>query len=133
MSQDSDCRKARLLEVLRETRGIVSVACARCGVARRTFYVWLDADQDFKRSVEDVNEEAVDFVESKLLERIESGAERSIIFFLRTRGKPRGYRESGSAENDMLNRELLGMFSKAYEGKPSRFDPLAENEEGDED
>jgi|GEM_PF-2387210 len=119
---EADNRKQNLLAALREARGIVSVACARAGVARRTFYNWLDTDKDFKLSVEDVNEEAVDFVEGKLLERIEGGAERSIIFFLKTRGKKRGYKESGSGETEMLNRELCNIFSSAYSGNGSRFD-----------
>lgn len=118
----TDNRKQTLLAALRQTRGIVSVACARCGVARRTFYNWLDTDEDFRRSVEDVNEEAVDFAEGKLLERIEAGAERSIIFFLKTRGRKRGYRENGNSENEMLNRELVTMFGAAYSGKSSRYD-----------
>lgn len=117
---EADNRKQNLLAALREARGIVSVA--RAGVARRTFYNWLDTDKDFKLSVEDVNEEAVDFVEGKLLERIEGGAERSIIFFLKTRGKKRGYKESGSGENEMLNRELCNLFSSAHSGNASRFD-----------
>lgn len=130
---EADNRKQNLLAALRETRGIVSVACVRAGVARRTFYNWLDTDKDFRRAVEDVNEEAVDFVEGKLLERIEEGKERSIIFFLKTRGKERGYRENGSSENQMLNRELAKMFSKAYDGKSSRFDPLSDDEDEGED
>jgi hypothetical protein len=119
---EADNRKQTLLAALRETRGIVSLACARAGVARRTFYNWLDTDADFRRSVEDVNEEAVDFVEGKLLERIEAGAEKSIIFFLKTRGRKRGYRENGSSENQMLTRDMLTAFTSAYSGDASRFD-----------
>ncbi len=125
----ADNRKVEVLAALRETRGIISVACARCGVARRTFYNWLDTDKDFHRAVEDVNEEAVDFVETKLLERIESGAERSIIFFLKTRGKSRGYRESGSTENEMLSRDLLAKFTSAYSGTRTRFDTWLDDSE----
>lgn len=119
---EADNRKQNLLAALRETRGIVSIACVRAGVARRTFYNWLDTDADFRRSVEDVNEEAVDFVEGKLLERIEAGAEKSIIFFLKTRGRKRGYRENGSSENQMLTRDMLTAFTNAYSGDSSRFD-----------
>ncbi len=128
---EADNRKQSLLAALRETRGIVSTACARAGVARRTFYNWLDTDKDFKRAVEDVNEEAVDFAEGKLLERIEAGAERSIIFFLKTRGKDRGYRENGGSENKMISRELTNIFNRVYEGKSTRFDPLLNEEDED--
>lgn len=124
MNRDTDERKKRLLTALKETRGIVSVACTRAGVARRTFYQWLDSDEDFERSVEDVNEEAIDFAESKLLDNIEAGKERSIIFYLKTRGKKRGFREQGTGMNEMLSRELLTAFGNAYEAKASRFDTL---------
>ena len=124
MNKNTDLRKAGLLEALKKSRGIVSTACVCAGVARRTFYIWMDNDQDFRRSVEDINEESVDYVESKLMEKIDAGAERSIIFFLKTRGKGRGYRENGSHESNMLNRELAGILSSAYEGKSTRFDPL---------
>jgi hypothetical protein len=132
MRSDTDCRKVRLLEALKETRGIISVACVRSGVARRTFYQWLDRDADFLRSVEDINEDAVDFAESKLLERIDAGAERSIIFFLKTKGKTRGYSESGEKGNEMLNRQIATLFHKSYQGPTSRFDTFSDDSESEE-
>lgn len=121
-NHQTEIKKRELLAALKETRGIVAVACQRSNVPRRTFYNWLDTDEDFRRSAEDANEEAVDFAESKLMERIEAGAEKSIIFFLKTRGRSRGYKDSGNNQNEMLSRDMLAMFSNAYSGKSSRFD-----------
>lgn len=119
---DTDSRKRQLIAALREARGIVSVACSRSGIARRTFYTWLDTDSDFKRSVEDVSEESLDHVESKLLDCIDAGKERSIIFYLKTRGRKRGFSEQSNSENEMLSRSMMNLFANAYEGKSSRFD-----------
>ena len=92
----TDSRKQRLLAALREHKGIVSTACQSIGVSRRTFYHWRDTDKEFLRSLEDINEDAIDHVESKLMERIDHGSDRAIIFYLKTRGRNRGYRETGS-------------------------------------
>lgn len=43
---------------------------------------------------------------------------RSIIFFIKTRGKRRGGKESGGGESEMLNREVANIFSSAYSGMP---------------
>lgn len=122
MIRQADNRKQALLAALRESRGIVSVACSCVGVPRRTFYNWLDTDPEFLRAVEDVNEDAVDYVEGKLLERIESGSERSIIFFLKTRGRSRGYRENG--ENEMLNRDFVKLLGSNFSSNRALYDDL---------
>jgi hypothetical protein len=96
-------RKALLLQALAQTRGIISTACASADVPRRTFYNWLEGDREFRRAYQDIIEGSLDFVESKLLDMIESGSERAVFFFLRTRGRSRGYRESGEAESELLS------------------------------
>lgn len=127
----TDTRKQSLIEALRKTKGIVSTACASVGVARRTFYHWLETDPEFKRSAQDVQEEALDFVESKLMERIEAGAERSIIFYLKTRGRRRGFQERGSSENELLSNDAFARFGNAYTGETSRFDTLLAEPDSD--
>lgn len=76
--------------------------------------------------MEDTQEAAIDYVESKLMERIDSGAERSIIFYLKTRGRRRGFQESGNSENEMITRDMMTMMTNAYSGRSSRFDRLLE-------
>lgn len=88
-----DIIKKKLLECLQESRGIVSEACKCAGISRGTFYVYMNSDPEFKEEVYQINEAAIDFVESMLLRNIEGGAETSIIFFLKTKGRKRGYSE----------------------------------------
>lgn len=107
-----DISKADILSVLEEKNGIVSIACKQIGLARSTFYKWLSDDPEFKTQVDDIREVALDFVESKLFEKI-SGiqvkkgetdegkdivydvppSDTAIIFYLKTQGKKRGYIE----------------------------------------
>ncbi|MES2598832.1 MAG: hypothetical protein V4662_26095 [Verrucomicrobiota bacterium] len=72
-------------------------------------------------------------MESKLMERIEAGAERSIIFYLKTRGRRRGFQEGGSCDDGLLSDDALSRLGSPYKGMTSRFDahlhePDIENE-----
>lgn len=91
-------KKQELLEALRESLGIVTMACENVGVGRSTFYEWLRDDPEFKAEVDDINNRALDFVESKLFGNIENGDVASIIFYLKTKGKARGYIEKQEVE-----------------------------------
>lgn len=71
----------------------ITKACESIGISRQTFYNWIDNVDDFSRLLDESREEAIDIVESALMKRIELGDTRAIIFFLKTRGKSRGYTE----------------------------------------
>lgn len=86
-------KKDKLLTELSAAKGIVSIACLKAGVSRSTFYDWMDADDEFRKAVDDIQEEQVDFVESKFLDLIDEGDAQSSIFYLKTKGKKRGYTE----------------------------------------
>tara|TARA_R100001015_G_C4633538_1_gene198646 strand:- start:3049 stop:3387 length:339 start_codon:yes stop_codon:yes gene_type:complete len=86
--------KEILLEALEKSLGIVYTACERSNVSRATFYRWLETDKDFAQKVDDIQNFQLDFVESKLLKNIGDGKETSIIFYLKTRGRNRGYGEN---------------------------------------
>ena len=49
--------------------------------------------KSYKEEVDCITESAIDYVESKLYERIKANDTASIIFFLKTRAKSRGYQE----------------------------------------
>lgn len=85
--------KKGMIKALEKTLGIVTSACKITGVSRTQYYSWLRTDEKFKEEVEQVEGIALDFAESKLLENIKSYKETSIIFYLKTKGKKRGYIE----------------------------------------
>lgn len=105
-----DNNKKRLLEMLLHSKGIISTACASANLDRQTFYNYKRDDPDFAAAVEEIEESAIDFVESKLLEKIngwenavltkegyvaydQPPSDTAIIFYLKTKGKKRGYVE----------------------------------------
>lgn len=90
---DKTDRKALFLEKLSEGKGIIQYAVDNTGICRQTYYNWLEDDPDFKKAVEDINENVLDLVESKLLTAINDENLTAIIFYLKTKGKKRGYVE----------------------------------------
>jgi hypothetical protein len=112
-----DSIKKDILVALEKHNGIVSVACASIGLSRSTYYLWLKDDQEFKDAVDDIQDVAIDFVESKLMEKIngvsvqsynskglpvvyeQAPSDTAIIFFLKTKGKKRGYVEKTEVEH----------------------------------
>lgn len=78
------------LEVLTKSMGIVSLALQTTQIDRTEFDNWLK-NQDFKKRIEDINETSLDFVENKLLKKIKDDDLSAIQFYLKTKGKDRGY------------------------------------------
>lgn len=85
--------KKALVEALEKSLGVVSTACKAAGISRDTHYRWLKEDPEYKAQVEELSEVAVDFAESHLHKLIKDGNPAATIFFLKTKGKNRGYIE----------------------------------------
>ena len=76
-----------------EARGMASVAARKLGVTVRVINRYMK-DYDICRvAKEEAETMLLDFAEAKLMQKIRSGDIASIIFFLRTKGKSRGYTE----------------------------------------
>ncbi|MCH3980509.1 MAG: hypothetical protein LKE41_01050 [Prevotella sp.] len=84
-------KKRRLIEALNKTHGLITLACKNAGVTRQTYYNWLNSDDEFKEEALEIEEMQKDFVESKLLENINANDPTSIIFYLKTKARERGY------------------------------------------
>lgn len=86
-------RKKQMLAALEASLGVVHSACIAVGIERKTHYRWLDADPKYKAAVEEMANIALDFAESKLHQQIKSNNTSATIFYLKTKGKKRGYVE----------------------------------------
>lgn len=92
---DEDIKKdkAALLDSLKDCSGIVTFACEKVGLSRQTYYRWYKEDPDFKERADAINELQIDVAEASLLKKIQKGDTTAIIFYLKTKGKNRGYTE----------------------------------------
>lgn len=91
--QKTAANKKAFLEALSAKGGNVTMACKEIGIDRSAYYNWMEKDPKFKQKVEEVNESMIDFAESALKKQIQDGNVTAIIFFLKTRGRERGYVE----------------------------------------
>ena len=92
-------KQKKAIHILKGKAGNVSLTCEELGISRQTFYRWKNESEEFRKAVKDVDEGLIDFVESKLMMNIKEGKETSMIFFLKTKGKHRGYVEKTEVEH----------------------------------
>tara|TARA_R110002072_G_scaffold164238_3_gene317138 strand:- start:3124 stop:3477 length:354 start_codon:yes stop_codon:yes gene_type:complete len=93
MNKSRHIKKESILKALENSLGVVTVACKSADVPRSTYYKWLNEDDDFAAAVKDIENIALDFGESQLHKQIGDGNTSATIFFLKTKGKKRGYIE----------------------------------------
>lgn len=84
--------KKAVIEALEKSLGVVTTACKQVGIGRTQFYEWLK-DPEFKAEVDSIQDIALDFAESQLHQQIKKGNTAATIFYLKTKGKRRGYVE----------------------------------------
>lgn len=99
-------KKENFLRALESGYGIILTACEAVGISRTTYYKWMKEDADFREKVSDINEGQIDFVESKLIKAISANDTTAIIFYLKTKGKSRGYTQKAAPKEEKSLRVL---------------------------
>lgn len=88
-------RQKAFLKIFIEKAGCnISVSCKKAKIERKTYYNWLNSNTEFKQQVEDAQEALIDYAETKLQQNIMEGNLTATIFYLKTKGKHRGYVET---------------------------------------
>lgn len=108
-------RKEVYLKVLEDALGNVSVATKTCGITRQSHYDWIQKYPKFAEAVEAIQDVAIDFVEGSLMRNIKEGKETSIIFYLKTKGKKRGYIETVHTINQEVEDSISDMTDEELE------------------
>ena len=113
-----------MLKALEKNLGVVTLSCRKANIPRSTFYKWLKEDQEFAEQVKEIENVALDFAESELLKQIQNGIPTSTIFYLKTKGKKRGYieRQEITGADGMPNNfqiEIIDKTEDADTGKDS--------------
>lgn len=82
-----------MLDAMEKNLGIVTDSCRQIGISRDTHYRWLKEDKQYKKAIKDIENVALDFAESALLQQIKKGNPLSTMFYMKCKGKKRGYIE----------------------------------------
>jgi len=99
MSNKTKHNKKALVDAMQKSLGNVSQSCRIVGLSRKTYYEYYNTDNEFKASCIDCENIALDFVESQLHKQIKDGVPSSTIFYLKTKGKRRGFVEKQEIEH----------------------------------
>ena len=98
MATKTNILKGNLLEALEQSLGVVTTACKIVGCNRSTFYGHYNRDSKFRADVDELQNMTLDFAESQLHKQIKKGNTTATIFYLKTKGKRRGYIERREVE-----------------------------------
>lgn len=103
VEQTTSENKARLLDALRESFGIIRPACEAADVSVQTYYNYLDSDSEFAAAVKEINERTLDKLESSVVNIALAGEQEknrlsAAQFLLKTKGKQRGFTEKQETE-----------------------------------
>ena len=105
MNKSRHIKKETMLQALENSLGVVTVACKSANIPRSTYYKWLKEDEVFAKEVKEIENIALDFAESQLHSQIKDGSTSATIFYLKTKGKKRGYVER--SELDLSSSEPI--------------------------
>lgn len=121
--------KKMFLKALVQSLGIVSEASRKTGFSRTQFYKWCQDDPKYKKEVEDIDNDVLDMVESSLHRQIKNDNATSTIFFLKMKGRGRGYIEK--SEIDLKVDRSLDL-SKLSDDDLNKFIELSDKAKADE-
>ena len=93
----------KIAEVYEKKACNVSATCAALNISRTMWYRWREKESE---------EGLIDFAETKLMGNIQNGEVTSLIFFLKTKGKGRGYVET------VKNEVTLNPFEELMKALP---------------
>lgn len=105
----TDRHKKAMIEALERSLGIVTSACKQVGISRETHYKWYRNDKKYREKVDDLGDVTLDFAETQLHHKIKDGDITAIIFYLKTKGKRRGYVERmdvGNPKDEVFKVEI---------------------------
>ena len=93
VAKSNNIKKTAMIEALVKALGVVTIACKEVDIARKTHYEWYNEDPDYRKAVDEISDVALDFAESMLHKQIQDKDTTATIFYLKTKGKRRGYIE----------------------------------------
>ena len=103
---DTDKAKEIFIHTFERCGCNINISCKAADVTRQSFYHWQRTDEDFKEKIDAAKESLLDFAESKLMEIIKQGNVTALIFFLKTKGKKRGYVEKQEIDHTSQGEKL---------------------------
>jgi len=110
---------------LRSSQGLVTVAAASLGCAPGTIYNAIKKYATVRQALKDAREAMLDRAEARLFQKIDTGDNTAIMFYLKTIGKHRGYverQETTGADGGPVELRVKGYVSVSPDDWPEGDD-----------
>lgn len=112
--------RAQFIQAIKNHRGLLTVACQKVNICYHTYRRWYKENEEFQKEVdkalEQAHEKTTDYAEDKLFEAMERNELTATIFYLKTKGKKRGYVErqeiTGKDGESLFEKETLSKIAK---------------------
>lgn len=85
VKQIEHLKKEKFIETYKATMGNITESASVAGIARGTYYNWLEADSDFALQILDSEADLNDSIRQVLIEKAGSGDMTAVIFYLKNR------------------------------------------------
>lgn len=101
---------AEVYQALTDTRGMVTYAAKRLGTTWDTLTKYIKENPKLEQHIISLQERRLDYAESKLDNLIAKEDKTAIIFFLKTKGKKRGYIEDEKVDLSKLTQPITFIY-----------------------
>lgn len=99
VSKKRENTATRIIEALKENKGLLTKAAVKAGVSYRTINRYVNEFPLVAEAVHEAKESLLDKAESKLFDAVDKGEAWAICFYLKTQGKDRHYSEKQVIEH----------------------------------
>lgn len=82
-----------IIAAIEKSGGFISVAAKSLGVSSNTIYRYIKEYPEISEAISEIETKYLDIAEAELIKSLQSGNLAAVIFFLKTKGKKRGYIE----------------------------------------
>jgi len=119
---------ATIEQALQATGGFLSLAAQRVGCSVRTISRRVAASAKLQESLNEICDKKLDVAESALMKKVQAGELGAICFYLKCKGKHRGYVERSEvavqplAPVDVPETELDRIINECKEGENGKGD-----------
>jgi hypothetical protein len=109
MARGKQISDETIIKALQASAGIVSIAAEKIGWQRTSLSRKIHNSEKLLAICDEIGESMLDLAESKLLLALRNGNMTAIIFYLKTKGKQRGYierQEMRGVSEEEINAEI---------------------------
>lgn len=122
MARKKQPTNAEIEDALRKTRGMLALAAKSLGIHRGTLWSRLKKSPELRAVAEEEADVVLDIAESHLVSAVVGGDMDQVRFYLRTKGRARGYGDRLEIKaEDLSNEQLLALY--AADPDPDRSPP----------